>query len=65
MDVVLGSLAGELVDASLDLLGEGGRYLEMGKTDIRDPDQVAVEHPVWPMNPLICVTPPRSVWVGY
>ncbi len=44
VDVVLGSLAGELVDASLDLLGEGGRYLEMGKTDIRDPNQVAAEH---------------------
>ncbi|WSK75492.1 SDR family NAD(P)-dependent oxidoreductase [Amycolatopsis sp. NBC_01286] len=35
VDVVLNSLAGEFVDASLGLLAEGGRFLEMGKTDIR------------------------------
>lgn len=45
MDVVLNSLAGEFVDASLKLLPRGGRFLEMGKTDIRDADQVAGEHP--------------------
>ncbi|MFF5189616.1 SDR family NAD(P)-dependent oxidoreductase [Streptomyces sp. NPDC000345] len=44
MDVVLDSLAGEFVDASLRLLPRGGRFLEMGKTDIRDPDAVAAEH---------------------
>ncbi|QFU93058.1 type I polyketide synthase [Amycolatopsis sp. YIM 10] len=37
VDVVLNALAGELIDASLRLLGEGGRFLEMGKTDLRDP----------------------------
>ena len=37
VDVVLDALAGELVDASLALLPNGGRYIEMGKTDIRDP----------------------------
>ena len=37
LDVVLNALTGELVDASLRLLGEGGRFLEMGKTDLRDP----------------------------
>ncbi|MGQ0836941.1 SDR family NAD(P)-dependent oxidoreductase [Actinokineospora sp.] len=36
VDVVLNALAGEFVDASLRLLGPGGRFLEMGKTDIRD-----------------------------
>ncbi|MFF6816300.1 SDR family NAD(P)-dependent oxidoreductase, partial [Streptomyces sp. NPDC012403] len=36
VDVVLNSLAGEFVDASLRLLADGGRLLEMGKTDIRD-----------------------------
>ncbi|WP_079124678.1 type I polyketide synthase [Streptomyces lushanensis] len=36
IDVVLNSLAGEFVDASLRLLGPGGRFLEMGKTDVRD-----------------------------
>ncbi|WP_061289079.1 type I polyketide synthase [Herbidospora cretacea] len=35
VDVVLNALAGEFVDASLGLLNEGGRFLEMGKTDIR------------------------------
>jgi acyl transferase domain-containing protein/NADPH:quinone reductase-like Zn-dependent oxidoreductase/acyl carrier protein len=43
-DVVLNSLAGEFVDASLGLLGPGGRFLEMGKTDIRDPERVARDH---------------------
>uniref|UniRef100_UPI0004E20CD2 polyketide synthase dehydratase domain-containing protein n=1 Tax=Streptomyces sp. NRRL F-5123 TaxID=1463856 RepID=UPI0004E20CD2 len=41
MDVVLNSLADAYIDASLRLLGQGGRFLEMGKTDIRDPEQVA------------------------
>ncbi|MFJ5900691.1 SDR family NAD(P)-dependent oxidoreductase [Streptomyces sp. NPDC093064] len=36
LDVVLNALAGEFVDASLRLLGAGGRFLEMGKTDVRD-----------------------------
>ncbi|WP_330347003.1 SDR family NAD(P)-dependent oxidoreductase [Streptomyces sp. NBC_00582] len=44
MDVVLDSLAGEFVDASLRLLPRGGRFLEMGKTDVRDPQVVAAEH---------------------
>ena len=37
VDVVLDCLAGEFVDASLRLLPRGGRFVEMGKTDIRDP----------------------------
>ncbi|MFI9274310.1 SDR family NAD(P)-dependent oxidoreductase [Kitasatospora sp. NPDC052896] len=45
VDVVLDSLAREFVDASLRLLPRGGRFLEMGKTDIRDPRRVAAEHP--------------------
>ncbi|MFC4530343.1 type I polyketide synthase [Sphaerisporangium dianthi] len=45
VDVVLDSLAGEFVDASLRLLPRGGRFLEMGKTDIREPDHVADAHP--------------------
>jgi NADPH:quinone reductase-like Zn-dependent oxidoreductase/NADP-dependent 3-hydroxy acid dehydrogenase YdfG/acyl carrier protein len=44
MDVVLDSLAREFVDASLELLSQGGRFIEMGKTDIRDPQEVAAEH---------------------
>ncbi|WP_131742166.1 type I polyketide synthase, partial [Actinomadura roseirufa] len=38
VDVVLNSLAGEFTDASLRLLKDGGRFMEMGKTDIRDPE---------------------------
>jgi thioesterase domain-containing protein/NAD(P)-dependent dehydrogenase (short-subunit alcohol dehydrogenase family)/acyl carrier protein len=33
------------VDASLDLLPRGGRFVEMGKADVRDPELVAGEHP--------------------
>ncbi|WP_042422613.1 type I polyketide synthase [Streptacidiphilus anmyonensis] len=45
VDVVLDSLAREFVDASLRLLPRGGRFVEMGKTDVRDPEQVAADHP--------------------
>ncbi|MGW5719454.1 type I polyketide synthase [Amycolatopsis sp. NPDC003865] len=45
VDVVLDSLAGEFVDASLRLLPRGGRFLEMGKTDVREPAVVARDHP--------------------
>ncbi|OBH25378.1 polyketide synthase [Mycobacterium sp. E342] len=41
VDVVLNSLAGEFTDASLRLLAPGGRFIEMGKTDVRDPHDVA------------------------
>ncbi|WP_140158171.1 SDR family NAD(P)-dependent oxidoreductase, partial [Micromonospora sp. NBS 11-29] len=45
VDVVLNSLAGAYVDASLGLLDPGGRFVEMGKTDPRDPARVAADHP--------------------
>ncbi|MGB6516736.1 MAG: SDR family NAD(P)-dependent oxidoreductase, partial [Mycobacterium sp.] len=45
MDVVLDSLAGEFVDASLRLVAPGGVFLEMGKTDIRDPGVIAEHYP--------------------
>ena len=45
MDVILDSLKGEFVDASLRLLPRGGRFIEMGKADIRDPGEVAARHP--------------------
>ncbi|MEV3860547.1 type I polyketide synthase [Streptomyces sp. NPDC050095] len=45
VDVVLNSLAHSFVDASLTLLPEGGDFIEMGKTDIRDPERVAADHP--------------------
>jgi 4-hydroxyphenylalkanoate synthase len=45
VDVVLNSLAGEFVDASLRLLTHGGRFIEMGKTDIRDAQAIATQYP--------------------
>nr|AIE12090.1 putative cis-AT type polyketide synthase module B4B [uncultured bacterium] len=44
VDVVLNSLAGDFVDASLSLLSEGGRFVEMGKTDVRAADDLAASH---------------------
>ncbi|MER6168354.1 SDR family NAD(P)-dependent oxidoreductase [Streptomyces violaceorubidus] len=41
VDVVLNSLSGEFVDASVRLLAPGGRFLELGKTDVRRPE----DHP--------------------
>nr|WP_053725019.1 SDR family NAD(P)-dependent oxidoreductase [Streptomyces sp. WM6378] len=41
VDVVLNALTGEFVDASLRLTAPGGHFLEMGKTDIREPGAVA------------------------
>ncbi|MFF1465897.1 type I polyketide synthase, partial [Streptomyces sp. NPDC058330] len=46
VDAVLDSLAGEFVDASLRLTRPGGRFIELGKTDIRDAEQVRDEHGV-------------------
>ncbi|WP_344646394.1 acyltransferase domain-containing protein, partial [Streptomyces durmitorensis] len=45
VDVVLNSLTGAYVDASLRLLADGGRFVEMGKTDIRDAAAVQEERP--------------------
>jgi acyl transferase domain-containing protein/NADPH:quinone reductase-like Zn-dependent oxidoreductase/acyl carrier protein len=45
VDVVLNALAGEFVDASLSLLPGGGRFIEMGKVDVRDADAIAASHP--------------------
>ena len=45
VDVVLNSLAGEFNDASLRLLSSGGRFIEMGKTDVRDPQLLAAQYP--------------------
>ncbi|MGW5356008.1 SDR family NAD(P)-dependent oxidoreductase, partial [Streptomyces sp. NPDC004031] len=44
VDVVLNSLAHEYVDASLRLQRKGGRFLEMGKTDKRDPATIAKQY---------------------
>ncbi|ADD43786.1 type I polyketide synthase [Stackebrandtia nassauensis] len=45
VDVVLNSLTGEFTDASLALMPRGGRFIELGKTDVRDAADVAAKHP--------------------
>ncbi|MFI9052887.1 SDR family NAD(P)-dependent oxidoreductase, partial [Streptomyces sp. NPDC053427] len=45
LDIVLNSLAGDFTDASLRLLNPGGRFIEMGKTDIRQPEDLATDYP--------------------
>ncbi|WP_435841905.1 SDR family NAD(P)-dependent oxidoreductase [Streptomyces fragilis] len=45
VDVVLNSLTGEFVDASLRLLSGGGRFVEMGIADLRDQDAVDAVRP--------------------
>ena len=45
VDIVLNALAGELTDASLRLLPGGGAFVEMGKTDLRDPARIARDYP--------------------
>ncbi|MGW7605270.1 SDR family NAD(P)-dependent oxidoreductase, partial [Streptomyces antimycoticus] len=46
VDVVLNSLTGELLDSSLGLLRPGGRLIEMGRTDLRDAEEVLARHGV-------------------
>ncbi len=44
VDVVLNALTGDFIDASLELLPRGGRFMEMGKADVRDADTIAADH---------------------
>ncbi len=44
-DIVLNSLTGEFVDAGLALLGKGGRFLELGKIDLRQQSWIDEHHP--------------------
>ncbi|WP_456303040.1 SDR family NAD(P)-dependent oxidoreductase [Streptomyces rimosus] len=41
VDVVLNALTGEFIDASLRQTAPGGHFLEMGQTDLRDPETAA------------------------
>ncbi|MDA2812314.1 SDR family NAD(P)-dependent oxidoreductase [Nocardiopsis sp. RSe5-2] len=45
VDTVLNCLTGEMLEASLRLLPRGGRFVELGRTDLRDPAEVAERHP--------------------
>ena len=43
--MVLNCLRGEFIDTSLGLLGAGGCWVEIGKTDLRSPEAVAAAYP--------------------
>jgi NADPH:quinone reductase-like Zn-dependent oxidoreductase/acyl carrier protein/ubiquinone/menaquinone biosynthesis C-methylase UbiE/short-subunit dehydrogenase len=65
VDIVLNSLAGDSIDAGASLLRPGGRFLELGKTDLRLPEDVERR---WPgirylpidLTPLFAA---RSPWI--
>ncbi|MFI6575112.1 SDR family NAD(P)-dependent oxidoreductase [Nocardiopsis sp. NPDC050513] len=44
VDVVLNSLTGPAIDASMRLMAPGGRFVELGRNDPRDPSRVATDH---------------------
>jgi polyketide synthase 12 len=52
VNIVLNSLAGEFTDASIRLLASGGRFIELGKTDLRDPRDLAAGYPGLSYQPL-------------
>jgi acyl transferase domain-containing protein/NADPH:quinone reductase-like Zn-dependent oxidoreductase/acyl carrier protein len=45
VDVVLNSLTGDLADATLSVLSQSGRFLEVGKRDVLTKKQVAQQRP--------------------
>ncbi|MGO4632846.1 type I polyketide synthase [Streptomyces sp. 2RAF24] len=44
-DVVVNCLTGEHIDAGLRLLPRGGRFVETGRTERREPARIAADHP--------------------
>ncbi|WP_160051659.1 type I polyketide synthase [Nocardiopsis sp. FR26] len=44
VDVVLNSLTGAAIDASLRLMAPTGRFVELGRNELRDPARVAADH---------------------
>ena len=65
IDIVLNSLAGEFIPKSLSLLRAGGRFLELGKTDLWDQDRAAQVNPAVTFIPVflgdICQQQPALV----
>jgi NADPH:quinone reductase-like Zn-dependent oxidoreductase/acyl carrier protein len=45
VDVVLNSLAGKLTDAGLSITANPGVFIDIGRTDVREPRQVAADYP--------------------
>ena len=59
MDVVLNSLAEEKLQASLRLLAQHGRFLEIGKFDLSNNTALG-EWPGSSLSPSLCFTPVRA-----
>ncbi|WP_025353457.1 type I polyketide synthase [Nocardia nova] len=53
VSVVLNSLTGEYIDASLRLLAPGGRFVEMGLTDLRDRAELGERFPGVEYHPFV------------
>ena len=51
IDVVLNSLIGESIGRSLDVMARGGRFVELGKRDVWDPEKVRRGAPTSATNP--------------
>lgn len=45
IDVVINSLAGDFIDRTMAIMAPGGRFVEIGKTDVRDPKRVNDAYP--------------------
>ncbi|MGR9105452.1 MAG: amino acid adenylation domain-containing protein [Gammaproteobacteria bacterium] len=45
VDVILNSLNGEFIDRNIDILAQGGRFVELGKIGIRSIEQMRMERP--------------------
>ena len=43
MDVVLNSLAGDFIERSLEVTAKGGTFLELGRSGIWTPEEVAAQ----------------------
>jgi len=69
IDIVLNSLAGEFITKSIALLRRGGRFLELGKTDLRDVEKVNKINPQASYQVVflgdICQKDPASVQVWF
>jgi len=65
IDIVLNSLAGEFIPRSLALLRAGGRFLELGKTDLWDGARAAAVNPHASYAPVylgdVCISDPDLV----
>ncbi|MFI1370360.1 KR domain-containing protein, partial [Streptomyces griseochromogenes] len=62
LDIILNSLTGPYIDTSLTLLRPGGHFLEMGKTDLRDPHTLPHTNPPIHYQPFdLADVPPHTI----